>query len=63
MKPTVLTTGVLIFVQVTSLGTLKDYGVATVALTATATDRTVQVIAQQLRLQNPIVVSQSLYFA
>ena len=43
----------------TSLGTLKDYGVATVALTATATDRTVQVIAQQLRLQNPIVVSQS----
>ena len=43
----------------TSPGTLKDYGVATVTLTATATDRTVQVIAQQLHLQNPVVVSQS----
>lgn len=42
-----------------SLGTLKDYDVPIVALTATATDRTVSVISLQLRLQNPIIIAQS----
>ena len=42
-----------------SLGALKDYGVPMVALTATATDRTVSVITLQLRLDNPIIVAQS----
>ncbi|KAL9980641.1 hypothetical protein ACROYT_G009251 [Oculina patagonica] len=42
-----------------SLGILKDYDVPIVALTATATDRTVSVISLQLRLQNPIIIAQS----
>ena len=42
-----------------SLGLLKDYGVPVVALTATATDRTVSVINLQLRLENPAIITQS----
>lgn len=42
-----------------SLGSLKDYGVSIVALTATATDRTVMVITSQLRMENPIILAQS----
>lgn len=42
-----------------SLGLLKDYGVPVVALTATATDRTVSVISLQLRLENPAIITQS----
>ena len=42
-----------------SLGLLKDYGVPVVALTATATDRTVSVINLQLRLETPAIITQS----
>lgn len=42
-----------------SLGALRDYGVPIVALTGTATWRTVEIIVMQLRMDNPVIIKQS----
>ena len=41
------------------LGTLKEYSVPIVALTGTATKRTVHIIVSQLKMDNPVIIEQS----